>query len=117
MLLRYLKPTTLHKAEKTKQKNGIYTNSYTKINDYKVQTQNLTDDEVSATIYGANINKMLRLSSPLHELEKYLLPKVDNKTDNISLYYIKYNDKLYKINAVAEDRVDIELVNSEARPI
>jgi hypothetical protein len=55
---------------------------------------------------------MLRLSSPLHKLEEYLLPKVDNTEDNISSYYIFYGTKTYKIVAVAEDRIDIELVNS-----
>lgn len=112
MLLRYLNLITLNKATKIKNLNGTYTNSYTKIDDYKVQMQNLTDDVISATIYGANINKMLRISSPLNKLEKYLLPKVNNKTDNISQYYIFIENKIYKINSVSETRIDIELVNS-----
>ena len=112
MLLRYLSPITLKKASKEKQANGTYKNTYEDIQDYRVQKQNLTDDEVSATIYGANINKMLRISSPLGKLEEYLLPKVDNKEDNISMYYIFMGTKTYKIVAVAEDRIDIELVNS-----
>lgn len=112
MLLRYLKPITLKKATKVKQDNGTYINSYTTISDYKVQKQALTDDTVSATIYGANLNKMLRLSSSLHKLEEYLLPKVDNKEDNISMYYVFDGTRTYKIVAVAEDRLDIELVNS-----
>ena len=114
MLLRYLKPITLKKAEKIKQSNGTYTNIYNKIEDYRVQMQDLTDDEVSATIYGANITKMLRISSPLGELEEYLLPKVDNKQDNISYYYIFIGTKTYKIVSVAEDRIDMELVNSSS---
>ena len=114
MLLRYLKPITLKKAEKSKQPNGTYKNTYNEIANYRVQLQNLTDDEVSATLYGANINKMLRLSSPLGDLEEYLLPKVDNKADNISYYYIFIGTKTYKIVAVAEDRIDIELVNSSS---
>ncbi|MBR4486116.1 hypothetical protein IKS57_01935 [bacterium] len=112
MLLRYLKEVTLKKATKVKQLNGSYKNIYNDIDTYKVQTQDLTDDVVSATIYGANINKILRLSSPLNKLEQYLLPKVDNKQDNISSYYIEFNNKLYKINSVAIDKIDIELVNS-----
>lgn len=117
MLLRYLTQVTLKKAEKQKQANGTYKNTYNKIDDYNVQTQNLTDDEVSATIYGANINKMLRISSPLGKLEEYLLPKVDNKQDNISYYYIFIGTKTYKIVSVAEDRIDIELVNSSSEPL
>ena len=95
MLLRYLTPITLKKASKVKQANGTYNNTYEDIDNYNVQMQNLTDDEVSATIYGAKINKMLRFTSPLNKLEKYLLPKVDNKQDNISDYYIEY--KAYKL--------------------
>lgn len=114
MLLRYLKPITLKKASKNKQANGTYKNTYSDIKTYRVQLQNITDDEISATIYGAKISKMLRLSSPLSDLEEYLLPKVDNKQDNISDYYIEYRNKTYKIVSVSEDRIDIELVNSTA---
>lgn len=117
MLLRYLNPITLKKAYKQKNSNGTYTNTYTEISDYNVQMQDLTDDEVSATIYGANITKMLRLSSPLNKLEQYLLPKVDNKSDNISQYYIFYGDRVYKISSVSNTRVDIELVNSSSEPL
>ena len=112
MLLRYLKLITLKKCTKIKNLNGTYANSYTKIDDYKVQMQNLTDDEISVSIYGANIIKMLRISSPLSRLEKYLLPKVNNKADNISQYYAFIDNKIYKINSVSETRIDIELVNS-----
>lgn len=112
MLLRYLTPTILKKATKEKQSNGTYSNTYTEISTYNVQIQSLTDDNVSATIYGAKINKMLRISSPLGNLEEYLLPKVDNKEDNISNYYIFIGNKTYKITSVSSDRVDIELVNS-----
>lgn len=117
MLLKYLKSISLKIAEKQKQANGTYKNLYTKISDYNVQIQDLTDDEISATIYGANINKMLRLSSPLHKLEKYLLPKVDNKEDNISQYYVYYEGRTYKIVSVSNTRIDIELVNSSSTPL
>lgn len=114
MLLRYLVPITLKKATKIKNTNGTYSNTYEVISNYNVQDQNLMDDSVSATIYGAKISKMLRISSPLGNLEEYLLPKVDNKQDNISDYYIFIDNKVYKIISVSSDRIDIELVNSEA---
>lgn len=117
MLLRYLKSVVLKKATKVKQSNGTFINSYTNVGNYKVQMQNLTDDEISATIYGAKITKMFRLSTPLGDLEEYLLPKVDNKQDNISDYYVEYNDKTYKIVSVSEDKIDIELVNSSSNVI
>ena len=46
MLLRYLKPITLKKAQKVKQSNGTYTNIYSVISNHKVQIQALTDDTV-----------------------------------------------------------------------
>ena len=112
MLLRYLVPITLKKATKIKNANGTYSNTYEIISNHNVQAQNLMDDSVSATIYGAKINKMLRLSSPLGNLEEYLIPKVENQQDNISDYYIFIKDKTYKITSVSNDRIDIELVNS-----
>lgn len=117
MLLRYLKLITLKKATKIKNSNGTYTNSYTKIDDYKVQMQDLTDDEISASVYGANIIKMLRISSPLNKLEKYLVPKVNNKADNISQYYIFFDNRTYKIVSVSNSRIDIELVNSTTESV
>ena len=113
MLLRYLVPITLKKATKIKNANGTYSNSYEVISNHNVQAQNLMDDSVSATIYGAKISKMLRLSSPLGNLEEYLLPKVENQADNISDYYIFIDNKIYKITSVSSDRIDIELVNSK----
>ena len=117
MLLRYLKLITLKKATKIKNSNGTYTNSYTKIDDYKVQMQDLTDDEISASVYGANIIKMLRISSPLNKLEKYLAPKVNNKADNISQYYIFFDNRTYKIVSVSNSRIDIELINSTTESV
>lgn len=110
MLLRYLKEVKLKKATKTKQNNGTYINVYTDVGTYKVQTQDLTDDQVSATIYGSDITKMIRISSPLKNLENYLLPKVDNLQDNISLYYIEYKSHLYKINSVSINRIELERI-------
>ena len=106
-LLRYLEEVGLYKITKTKQPNGSYVNDYKLVNKYKVQKQNI-DDQVSATIYGASITRMFKISSPLLSLEKYLLPKVDNKEDNISLYTIKINENMYKIRSVLESGIEIE---------
>ena len=107
MQLRYLEKVTLKVATKVKQDNGVYIDTYTKIDDYMVEKQEL-QDQVSASIYGADINKMLRLKSPNKKLEKYLIPKVNNKEDNISKYYIFIDETQYKIKAVTEARIDIE---------
>lgn len=110
MLIKNLEKATLKKATKQKTGTGSLINaSYTKIDDYRIQKQTL-QDEVSTTMYGSDVNKMLRIASPLHRLERYLLPKVDNKEDNISYYYLFYNEVQYKIVAVRDYYIDLERV-------
>lgn len=108
-LLRYLKKVDLYKAERIKQPNGSYISKNKLVKSYKAQVQNI-NDQVSATIYGAGITKMLKLSTSLLSLEKYLMPKVDNKEDNISLYYIKVDNAMYKIKSVLENGIEIERI-------
>ena len=76
---------------------------------YDVQTQELSD-EISASIYGANIYKMLRIRSINKKLENYLYGKANNKADNISNYYIFINERKYKIKAVNQSGIDLELI-------
>ena len=109
MLLRYLKIAVVFKATKTKQPNGRYTETLEKIKAYKVQEQEL-DDEISASIYGANIHKMLRIKSVINNLESYLNTKVNNKEDNVSNYYIFIGNRKYKIVSVNSKGVDLELI-------
>lgn len=110
MLIKNLGKCTLKKATKEKASTGNLINtSYTIINDYRIQEQTL-QDEITSTMYGADVNKMLRVASPLHKLEKYLLPKVDNKVDNVSDYYIFYNDVQYKIIAVRSYYIDLRRI-------
>lgn len=96
----------LKKATKIKQTNGTYIDSYTFIDKYYTQKQSL-EDEVSATIYGANLNNVLRLKSPDRSLENYLTLKLNNESDNISKYFIFINNVQYKIIAVNDDYIDI----------
>lgn len=109
MLLRYLKTVTVKKATRIKQPNGTYIETLEKIKDFKVQEMEL-DDEISASIYGANVNKMLRVKSPAASLEGYLNTKVNNKDDNISYYYVFIDTKKYKVISVNSKGVDLELV-------
>ena len=109
MLLRYLENAVLSKATKTKEANGTYTEQLSKVRDYKVQEREL-DDEISASIYGANVHKMLRIKSPKKELENYLYPKVTNNQDNVSDYYITIKNRRYKIVSVNSQGIDLELV-------
>ena len=87
MLLRYLEEVTLKKSITVKQPNGSRIEEYEFIDNYKVQKQEL-DDQISASIYGASIVNMLRIKTPLSNLEKLLKSKVNNTTDNISKYFI-----------------------------
>lgn len=108
MQLRYLEDVEIEKATRTKQANGTVVLSYTRVADYKVQLQELTD-EVSASIYGANVNRMYRISSPQHDLEAFLSSKANNTSDNISLYFVRLNGAHYKIMALKKNWVDISL--------
>lgn len=110
MQLSRLKPAELKVATKTKQANGSSVDTYTKVADYKVILQELTD-EVSASIYGADINKTYRISSPRQVLEKYLQTKLNNTSDNVSKYFLFVGDKQYKIVSVKEHWVDVEFFN------
>lgn len=109
MLLRYLKRVELKKASKEKQSNGTYIETYTPIKKYSVQEQEL-DDQISASIYGASIINMLRIKSPLNDLEDYLKKKINNTDDNISQYFIFIDNKRYKVLSVTKRGIDLELV-------
>lgn len=106
-LLRYLIDAELSKSSPAKQPNGVYIKNLEYLDTYKVQKQDLID-EVSASIYGADINKMLKISTPLKNLENLLMEKVDNKEDNISLYFITIKNTRYKIKAVSKSSITLE---------
>lgn len=108
MQLRYLVDCALIHNTKVKQPNGSYTLNVNIIGVYKVQIQKLTDS-ISATIYGADINRMYRFSSPLKELEKAIANKFNFNEDNVTNYSIKHEDKIYKIVAINDNWVDARL--------
>lgn len=101
-LIRYLENIKLLKINKEKQNNGSFIKEYTFIKDYKVQKKSINNN-VNATIYGANIIKMWNISTALKDLERYLIPKIDNIEDNISDYLIKLDNNKYKIISVNEE--------------
>ena len=102
-----LEKVTLKKANKEKQTNGVYKDTYFIIDSFDVWIQSL-DDEVSANIYGANLCKVKRLKTPKKDLETFLISKTNNSNDNISKYVIEYDDNLYKINDAKKSGVTIE---------
>lgn len=108
MLLKNLKSITLLTiTDREKQANGTFKDIYSEIGSYNITKQELTD-QVDANIYGASINNMLRISSPLKNLEELLYSKVNNKEDNISKYKFNLDGIDYKIRAVKMSGIDIE---------
>lgn len=108
MQLRYLKDVTLKKEERIKQPNGTYVTQEEIVSVYKAQMQELTD-EVSASVYQADLNKINRLKSVKSELEEYLKGKLINAPDNITKYSIYIDRIKYKIISVKQKYVDISL--------
>ncbi len=108
MQLRYLDSAVLLYGKKVKQPNGNYTLSFKSLGSYKVQVQKVTDS-ISATIYGADINRMYRFSSPLKSLEKTLADKFNYDDDNVTNYSLTYQGKKYKIVAINDNWVDAKL--------
>lgn len=106
-LVRYLKTATLLKSTKIKQANGTIVDTYSTIQDYQIQANTLNDD-VSATIYGSNVINMLSIGTALGDLESLLQSKINNKEDNISLYFIKFKNSIYRIKSVSDNSIVIE---------
>ena len=104
---------TLYKATKTKQSNGALINTYTKQMTAYVE-HNALQDQVSATIYGKDINNIIRLTSKNNALNEFIESKMNNSSDNISMYYIALNGVKYKIRAFYKARlystIDIEKI-------
>jgi hypothetical protein len=109
MQLRYLKSVDLKKATKIKQPNGTYIDTLTLVSSYSIQTQELNDD-VSVSVYGADLFKITRIKSVNRELEVYLKSKLNNDSDNISKYFIIIDEYQHKIKSVRENWIDIELI-------
>ena len=109
--IRYLKPITLYKATKVKQPNGAIVNTNEAIKSYFVSFQELTD-EISATLYGAKLNSMYRISSVHYELESYLQEKNLPISDNSSDYFLVSGVRKYRITAIKEHWLDIEFIGT-----
>ena len=99
----------LYSIGKTTLPDGDSQETKTLVGSYKVVVQELNDN-VAATIYGANINKILRMSSVNKILEILLKEKLNNTSDNISKYRITYKSSDYKIVDVKSRYIDVERV-------
>jgi hypothetical protein len=104
-----LKECELYKVDQISTDDGDIADEYKPQGKYKIEVQELSDD-VSASVYGANITKMLRISSINKILEILLKSKVNNTQDNISKYNIFYDNVYYKITNVKSKYIDIERI-------
>ena len=99
----------LFKVLQVQTPDGDVSNIQSKEGTYSIVYQELAD-EVSANIYGANLNKIRRISSVNNLLEILLRSKLNNTSDNISKYRITFNDDTYKITDVKSKYIDIERI-------
>ena len=102
-----LESIELYKIGKVILDNGDSQETESNIGSYRVIVQEV-NDKISANIYGANINKMLRMSSVNRILEILLREKMNNTSDNISKYQISYGGTRYKVVDVKSKYFDIE---------
>ena len=102
-----LESIELYRIGKETLPDGDVQETETQIGTYKVVIQELNDN-VSATIYGADINKILRISSVNKILEILLKEKLNNTFDNISKYKISYGNNKYKVKDIKTRYIDIK---------
>lgn len=107
--LRYLETCYLCSRKKVRQPNGSITENISQIDSYQVQVQDLYD-EVSASIYGADLNKTIRICSPHFSLEKDLLNKINFNADNITNYCIELGRFVYEILSVKKHWIDLRIL-------
>lgn len=107
--LRYLEDIKLCSRDRAVQSNGSFTESFAVIDTYHVQIHDIYD-EVSASLYGSDLNNMIRITSPRNSLEKYLLNKVNVTSDNITKYAIKKDSFIYEIVSVKQHWVDVKFL-------
>lgn len=100
-----LKEISLYLISTTQSPDGDYIKTTSLVNNYKAVIEELRD-EVSANIYGADINKMIRISSTHYDLEAYLYSKLNNTSDNISKYEIWYGQNKFSISNLTHKYVD-----------
>jgi hypothetical protein len=101
-----LENITLYKVTKTILPDGDPSEEYDEGTPYQAIVQYL-DDSVAAAIYGANVYKTYRIETLHNELEKLLLPKINNSSDNLSNYLIGYNTGKFTIRRVTPKYIDI----------
>ncbi len=106
MQIRRMVPASVLEQSRVTNPDGSRGESYTVVANYPVIVQELTD-EVSVATYGANVSKMIRISSPRENLAKWLKTRNNDTPDNISKYRIMIEGYRYKIVSVKTHWVDL----------
>lgn len=106
--LRYLVQATLNEATDVLQDNGLMLHEEQEIGNYNVRFYEL-NDEISAHIYGANLNRMYRIQSPQRKIEKFMATKTNTSPDNISNYFVYIDERKYRVVSVKMNWIDLEL--------
>lgn len=103
-----LETIKLYKENVNTLEDGDFEKQLEEVGSYKVISQEL-DDNVSATVYGSDLDKMIRISSVNKILEILLKSKMNNTEDNITKYKLSFdNTNFYKIKIVKSKYIDIE---------
>lgn len=106
MRLIRLEDVALYKVVKSTKPDGDPTEEYEKVDDYQAIVQYL-DDSVSTEMYGANVSKTYRIETVHNTMEESLLPKINNKDDNLSKYLIEYKQNKFAIQRVTPKYIDM----------
>ena len=97
---------TLYEVVKGTKPDGDPCEDYNLVDTYQGELQYL-DDSVAAQMYGADVTKTYRINSIRNELEKYLLPKINNSADNLSNYLVAYEGNKFALKRVTPKYIDI----------
>ena len=93
MLLSKLTPIILYSVKSTRGVDGDIIEEYVNIFETKGAVQYLASDEITASAYGANLDKTYRFKSIHNDLEHFLLEKTNNSPDNLTKYLVEWKRK------------------------
>lgn len=106
MRLIRLEQIKLYKKIKVTKSDSDTTEEYNELSIYDAIVQYL-DDSVSIEMYGTNVSKTYRIETVNNKLEEFLLPKINNKKDNLSDYLIEYKSNKFAIQRVTPKYIDM----------
>ena len=90
MLLSKLKPITVYTITSSRADDGDKIETHNLVWKGKGAIQFLASDELAMSAYGANLEKTYRFKSIHNDLEKLLLEKTNNSSDNLTKYLVEW---------------------------